>query len=49
MKFNFKTKKANATINYEKPEAFKLTPEMELYTAVATSGLNDQFYEKSRS
>lgn len=47
MKFNFNTKKANATINYEKAEAFKLTPEMELYTAVATAGLSDQFYEKA--
>jgi len=45
MKFNFinKTKKV---VNYEGATAFVLTKEMELYTAVATAGLSDQFYEK---
>jgi hypothetical protein len=47
MKFNFTTKKANTTINYQGETAFKLTPEMELYTAVATAGLSDQFYERA--
>jgi len=47
MKFNFYTKKANATINYEKAEAFELSAAMELYTAVETAGLSDQFYEKA--
>jgi hypothetical protein len=47
MKFNFSTKKTNATVNYEKAEAFTLTPAMELYTAVATAALSDQFYEKA--
>jgi hypothetical protein len=47
MKFNFNTKKENETINYEGAKAFKLTPKMELYTAVATAGLSDQFYEKA--
>ena len=47
MKFNFKVRKANATVNYESAKAFVLTPEMELYTAVATAGLSDQFYEKA--
>lgn len=47
MKFNFITKKVTAAINYEGIKAFILTPEMELYTAVVTAGLNDQFYEKA--
>ncbi len=47
MKFNFNTKRSNAILNYENAEAFRLTPAMELYTAVATAGLNDQFYEKA--
>jgi 60 kDa SS-A/Ro ribonucleoprotein len=47
MKFNFinKTKKV---VNYEGATAFVLTKELELYTAVATAGLSDQFYEKER-
>jgi 60 kDa SS-A/Ro ribonucleoprotein len=44
MKFNFKAKAAT-TKNYEGAKAFKMGPELELYTAVATAGLNDQFYE----
>ena len=47
MKFNFKAKKANKTVNYEGEKAFVLTPQLELYTAVATAGLSDQFYEKA--
>lgn len=48
MKFNLKFKsKAKETVNYEGAKAFVLTPEMELYTAVATAGLSDQFYEKA--
>ncbi len=47
MKFNFSTRNANTTINYESEKAFVLTPELELYTAVATAGLSDQFYEKA--
>ncbi|MFT3682321.1 MAG: TROVE domain-containing protein [Ferruginibacter sp.] len=47
MKFNLPFKsKAKETINYENAPAFVLTPQLELYTAVATAGLSDQFYEK---
>ena len=48
MKFNFSTKsKASHVMNYESEKAFVLTPELELYTAVVTAGLSDQFYEKA--
>jgi 60 kDa SS-A/Ro ribonucleoprotein len=47
MKFNIFTKKANEVNNYEGAKAYKLTPEMELYSAVVTAGLSDNFYEKS--
>ncbi|MEO7044451.1 MAG: TROVE domain-containing protein [Ferruginibacter sp.] len=47
MKFNFNAKKENATINHEGENAFILTPAMELYTAVATAGLSNHFYEKA--
>lgn len=43
MKFNFKA--TTAVRNYEGARAFEMRPEMELYAAVATAGLNDQFYE----
>ncbi|MBS1916679.1 MAG: TROVE domain-containing protein [Bacteroidetes bacterium] len=49
MKFNFKAAKAKETVNYEKEKAFVLTPQLELYTAVATTGLSDQFYEKAEA
>jgi 60 kDa SS-A/Ro ribonucleoprotein len=47
MKFNIFTKKANNVTNYAGEKAYRLTPEMELYSAVVTAGLNDNFYEKS--
>lgn len=47
MKFNIFKRKANAIVNYEGAKAFKLTPELELYSAVVTAGLSDTFYEKS--
>ena len=47
MKFNFKMSKAKQTVNYEGEKAFVLTPQLELYTAVVTAGLSDQFYEKA--
>jgi hypothetical protein len=48
MKFNFVVKsKAKETVNYEGAKAYVLTPQLELYTAVATAGLSDQFYEKA--
>ncbi len=46
MKFNLKFKsKEKEVINYAGEKAFVLTPQLELYTAVATAALNDQFYE----
>jgi hypothetical protein len=45
MKFNFLSRQLNATVNYQGAKAYKITPEMEMYTAVATTGLNDSFYE----
>lgn len=46
MMFNLKLKsKAKQTVNYEAEKAFVLTPQLELYTAVATAALSDQFYE----
>jgi len=47
MKFNFMNRKQKQTVNYEGEKAFVLTPQMELYTAVATAGLSEQFYEKA--
>lgn len=47
MKFNIFKSKTNAVVNYEGAKAFRLTPELELYAAVATAGLSDTFYEKS--
>jgi hypothetical protein len=48
MKFNLKIgRKAKETVNHEEVQAFVLTPELELYTTVATASLNDQFYEKT--
>lgn len=47
MKFNIFKRKANAITNYEGAKAFVLTPELELYSAVATAGLSDNFYEKA--
>lgn len=46
MKFNLLTKKRMVTQNYEGAQAYIMSGEMELYSAVATTGLNDSFYEK---
>jgi len=46
MKFNVKAAAAKL-LNYEGETAFALTPQMELYTLVATSVLSEQFYEKA--
>ncbi len=46
MKFNIFKSKNNEVTNYQGAKAFTLTPELELYAAVATAGLNDTFYEK---
>ncbi|MHA4810432.1 TROVE domain-containing protein [Flavitalea flava] len=47
MKFNIMRKKASQTLNYEGEKSFVLTPQMELYSIVATAALNDQFYVKA--
>ncbi|QXV66326.1 TROVE domain-containing protein [Mucilaginibacter sp. 21P] len=46
MKFNLLSKLKVAVTNHAGAEAYKLSPEMELYTAVVTWSLNDSFYEK---
>ena len=46
MRFNFKFRSAAAPVrNYEGAPAYPLTPALELYAAVATAALSDQFYE----
>lgn len=45
MKFNFLNRNKAVTVNHENAKAYKMTPELELYTAVVTTGLNDTFYE----
>ncbi|KOY87394.1 ribonucleoprotein [bacterium 336/3] len=47
MKFNKNTQGTNTITNHEGEKAYKLTPAMELYSAVVTSSLSDQFYEKN--
>lgn len=46
MRFNFMGHNQKQTVNYEGEKAFVLTPQLELYTAVTTAGLSEQFYEK---
>src|SRR5690242_3487497 len=45
MKFNLKLKKKNVVKNYEGADAYVMTPQLELYSAVAATALNDSFYE----
>ncbi len=45
MRFNFFSRNTAATVNHEGAPAFTLTPQVELYAAVATAALSDQFYE----
>ena len=45
MRFNFFTRNSAPTVNHEGAPAFTLTPQLELYAAVATAALSDQFYE----
>ena len=45
MRFNFLSRNSAPTVNHEGAAAFTLTPEVELYAAVATATLGDQFYE----
>ncbi|MBO9204782.1 MULTISPECIES: TROVE domain-containing protein [Niastella] len=46
MRFNFRSKEKTA-LNHAGAKAYTLTPEMELYSAIATTMLNDTFYEKA--
>ncbi|MBT28656.1 MAG: ribonucleoprotein [Thalassobius sp.] len=47
MKFNIKNVWATDVIeNYEGETAYKMSPEMELYSAVVTTSLNNNFYEQ---
>lgn len=43
--FNTFLRKRSECKNHEGAEAFRLSPEMELYTAVVTTSLSDKFYE----
>ena len=47
MRFNFFSQNKAPTVNHEGAPAFTLTPQVELYAAVATAALSDQFYEKA--
>ncbi len=47
MKFNTKTEGKNRTTNYEGATAYKISPELELYSSVVTSSLSNTFYEKA--
>jgi len=45
MRFNEKAQNPRKTVNYEGAIAYKLTPELELYTAVCCASLQPKFYE----
>ncbi|MES2703646.1 MAG: TROVE domain-containing protein [Bacteroidota bacterium] len=47
MRFNIFKRSAKSITNHEGAKAYAMTPEAELYAAVATAGLSDTFYEKS--
>lgn len=47
MKYNGILKEENKVLNHEGALAFRMGPEMELYTAAATSMLSEKFYESS--
>ncbi|MBR6180757.1 MAG: TROVE domain-containing protein [Prevotella sp.] len=46
MKFDSILKMAGLVTNHEGAQAYAMTPELELYTAVVTASLSDLFYEK---
>lgn len=46
--FNTFAKEPSAILNHEGGEAFALTPELELYTAVVTASLSNKFYETAK-
>jgi predicted nucleic acid-binding protein len=45
MRFNNTTKGKNKVMNHEGEQAYRLSPEWQLYTAAVTSSLSDKFYE----
>ncbi|MBP5203690.1 MAG: TROVE domain-containing protein [Candidatus Methanomethylophilaceae archaeon] len=45
MKIAGMLKRENVVVNHEGAEAYRMTPEQELYTAVATSALEETYYE----
>lgn len=47
MKFNFTNKGKNTTVNYMGAKAYKMTPEMELYSTVVTCMVDDSYYESN--
>lgn len=47
MKFNILNTGKNKVVNHEGADAYKLSPEWQLYTAAVTSGLSDNFYESA--
>ena len=47
MRFNFLKRKVRETTNYEGAKAYKTTHETELYAAVVTASLSDNFYENA--
>jgi hypothetical protein len=49
MKFNSVNKGKNKMLNYEGADAYKLSPEWQLYTAAVTSSLSDKFYEGAQA
>lgn len=49
MRFNFLNTRKQLVANYENAKSYLMTPEMELYTTVVTTGLNDSFYETGNS
>lgn len=48
MKFNFSIKKSHTVTNYMGAAAYRLSAEMELYTAVAACMVDDSYYEKKQ-
>jgi len=46
MKYNSMLREQNTEKNYEGANAYAMTPELELYSAVVTASLSDTFYEK---
>ncbi len=49
MKYNEILKEENQVLNHEGSKAFRMTPEMELYTAAVTSALSGKFYESPKA